>query len=32
MSIAERVESFSVTEPLMKFAAGLELILEKLQE
>ncbi|XP_067947566.1 midasin-like [Watersipora subatra] len=32
MSIVERVKSFPVTDALMKFTAGLELILEKLQE
>lgn len=31
-NIIERIESFLVTDPLMKFTAGLELVLEKLQE
>ena len=32
MSIMERIESFRITDPLMKFTTGLELVLEKLQE
>lgn len=32
MSVVERIESFQVTDPLMKYTAGLELVLEKLQE
>lgn len=32
LSVIERIESFRVCEPLVKFVLGLELVLEKLQE